>query len=184
MLSKKWIYLTALLFVFVFTQILFADWKDNAEVIKISGGEKHTLVLTEDNYVWACGPNGEIGIYYGVLGIGSSSPTLVKKTLTHVHDGDMNTPSDFLENITGISGGWKHSLAVDSNSGVWSWGWNYQGQLGDGTYTTRTEPVQVHGPNNVGLLQHIVAVAAGKSGKDFLKNFLCYHSINSNITIG
>lgn len=40
----------------------------------------------------------------------------------------------------------------------WAWGWNSNGQLGDGTTLTRTTPVQVSGLTNV------VAVAAGAGG--------------------
>lgn len=42
-------------------------------------------------------------------------------------------------------GGDAHSCALDSSGGVWCWGANWNGQLGDGTTTTRTSPVQVSG---------------------------------------
>ena len=35
----------------------FGDWKENARVMDISGGEDHTLVLTANKWVWACGDN-------------------------------------------------------------------------------------------------------------------------------
>jgi hypothetical protein len=38
-----------------------------------------------------------------------------------------------LFNITQISGGYGHMLAVDRNGKVWSWGNNDEGQLGNGT---------------------------------------------------
>lgn len=40
-----------------------------------------------------------------------------------------------------------HSMAVKVNGEVWTWGQNNRGQLGDGTTTTRTSPVQVPGMN-------------------------------------
>jgi alpha-tubulin suppressor-like RCC1 family protein len=40
-----------------------------------------------------------------------------------------------------------HSIAVKVNGEVWTWGHNNRGQLGDGTTTTRTSPVQVPGMN-------------------------------------
>jgi len=42
-----------------------------------------------------------------------------------------------------ISAGQNHSLALKSDGTVWAWGVNGYGQLGDGTTTQRTTPVQV-----------------------------------------
>jgi alpha-tubulin suppressor-like RCC1 family protein len=36
--------------------LLFTASISQAAEIKISGGEDHTLVLTENQFVWACGP--------------------------------------------------------------------------------------------------------------------------------
>jgi len=41
-----------------------------------------------------------------------------------------------------------HSLALKSDGTLWSWGWNYYGQLGDGTYTNRNVPVRVGTDND------------------------------------
>jgi len=85
--------------------------------INVSGGENHTLVLTENNAVWGCGDN----IWYQ-LGIGDTQAA--QRSLVRVKDGDMNTPSDYLEHINDIDAGWKHSLALDVNGFVWAWGRN------------------------------------------------------------
>lgn len=50
-----------------------------------------------------------------------------------------------LDKIIAIKGGQLHSLAHKSDGTVWSWGANNYGQLGDGTLTHRTTPVQVGG---------------------------------------
>ena len=55
----------------------------------------------------------------------------------------------------GIAAGYFHSLAVKIDGTVWAWGKNDRGQLGDGTTTDRTTPVQVVN------LAGVVAVAAG-----------------------
>ena len=54
-----------------------------------------------------------------------------------------------------IAGGDYHSLAIKPDGGLWAWGFNYYGQIGDGSpvYTLRLLPVQV--------LTGVVAVAAG-----------------------
>jgi alpha-tubulin suppressor-like RCC1 family protein len=155
----------------------FADWRENAKAIDISGGEDHTLVLTANKWPWACGPNGGPGPYYGVLGTGNTSAALIAKTLVRVWDGTMNTPSDYLEDISDIDAGWKHSLALDVNTYVWSWGDNEQGELGVGEGTSASStPIQVlrgeqtpADPNNPDPnLARIVDISAGRSGEHSL----------------
>jgi alpha-tubulin suppressor-like RCC1 family protein len=64
-----------------------------------------------------------------------------------------------LFNITQISGGYGHMLAVDRNGRVWSWGNNEFGQLGNGTSSTihGSNPTPVPVPDLTGITQ----VAAG-----------------------
>ncbi len=56
-----------------------------------------------------------------------------------------------------LAAGDYHSLAIKSDGTVWAWGYNNCGQLGDGSYTNRTAPVQVSG------LTGVVAVSAGSA---------------------
>jgi alpha-tubulin suppressor-like RCC1 family protein len=64
-----------------------------------------------------------------------------------------------LLNITQISGGFGHMLAVDRNGRVWSWGDNEMGELGDGTSSDihGSNPTPVPVPDLTGITQ----VAAG-----------------------
>ena len=50
---------------------------------------------------------------------------------------------------------------LKQDGAVWSWGLNAQGQLGDGTTTNRSTPVQVVGPAGVGTLSGIASVVGG-----------------------
>jgi alpha-tubulin suppressor-like RCC1 family protein len=155
-----------------------ADYRNDSKAIAVSGGEDHTLVLTGDKGAWACGPNGDIlyGTYSGVLGTGSNVSTLIEKTLVRVHDGDMETASEYIEGIYAIGAGWKHSLALDVNAFVWSWGDNFEGQLGINSQESKTSPVQVlrgeqapADPNNPDPnLARIIAISAGRSGEHSL----------------
>ncbi len=70
-------------------------------------------------------------------------------------------PSDGLTFVS-ISAGSDHTVAVDSNGYVWSWGRNYYGQLGDGTNINRKEPVRVRvDGDEEEFLSEIIDVAAG-----------------------
>ena len=145
-----------------------SNWREDAETIDISGGEDHTLVVTRNKWPWACGPN----TWYQ-LGIGDTTES--QKTLVRVHGGAMNTPR--LQDINDIEAGWKHSLALDVNSFVWSWGDNEQGQLGVGEGKPHSNvPVRVlrgeqapPDPNNPDPnLARIIAISAGRSGQHSL----------------
>jgi alpha-tubulin suppressor-like RCC1 family protein len=54
-----------------------------------------------------------------------------------------------ISNITAISAGYNHNLALKSDGTVWAWGLNSSGQLGDGTNANRTTPVQISGLTGV-----------------------------------
>ena len=60
-----------------------------------------------------------------------------------------------LTNVTAIDAGGIHGLALKADGTVWSWGDNDYGELGDGTTTASTTPVQVSG------LANVIAVVAG-----------------------
>jgi alpha-tubulin suppressor-like RCC1 family protein len=57
--------------------------------------------------------------------------------------------------------GYYHNIAIQQDWTVWAWGYNDKGQLGDGTNAQHHLPIQVKGPNEMGWLTDIIAVAAG-----------------------
>jgi alpha-tubulin suppressor-like RCC1 family protein len=69
-----------------------------------------------------------------------------------------------LTNVTAICGGEVHTIALDSDGAVWSWGRNYYGQLGAGDkYDSKT-------PMKVSVLTDVTAVAAGRGHSIVLKS--------------
>jgi alpha-tubulin suppressor-like RCC1 family protein len=119
-------------------------------VTAIAAGGYHSLVLKSDGTVWAWGYN-----RYSQLGDGTGN--------TWPFPVQVSGPNNqgFLTGVTAIAAGDFHSLALKSDGTVWAWGYNYYGQLGDGTSTQQTSPVQVKGPNNQGFLTGVTAISAG-----------------------
>ncbi|MHB9149939.1 MAG: RCC1 domain-containing protein [Thermoleophilia bacterium] len=109
------------------------------DVIAVSAGRWHSLALRSDGTVWAWGYN-----WNGELGVG---------TLDSVVRAPVQVPG--LSEVTAISAGGRHSLALKSDGTVWAWGFNYYGQLGDGTADQRRAPVNVRG------IGPVAAISAG-----------------------
>ncbi|THF81724.1 RCC1 domain-containing protein [Cohnella fermenti] len=106
-----------------------------ADVEAISAGEYFNLALRNDGTVWAWGWNNS-----GQIGVGSADATVNSPTQVTALAGIR---------IVAIAGGTAHSLAVAEDGSVWAWGSNSKGQLGDGTTTNRSTPVQVEGLSGV-----------------------------------
>ena len=121
-------------------------------VASISTKGFHTLAL-QNGMVCAWGYNGFTNIGDGTS-THRNTPVMVKS-----EDGLGVLGDTYL--ISAISAGDLHSLALDSNGNVWTWGYGLYGQLGIGTDTNRSIPVKVKGEGGVGFLSDIIAIASG-----------------------
>ncbi|MCL2787924.1 MAG: Ig-like domain-containing protein [Micrococcales bacterium] len=115
----------------------------------IAAGYETGYALDERGNVWAWGLNDE-----GQLGNGtradSSRPVQVQAA------------TGTLPVFTTIAAGRETGYALDASGGVWAWGYNSQGQLGNGTRgnaTNSTRPVRVQAAT--GTLPKFTAIAAG-----------------------
>ena len=108
----------------------------SAKTIDVALGVDHIVVLDENGEVWTAGCN-----QYGALGIdenagkywyGTQIETLRKVT---VGDGSVK--------IRAVAAGQYHTILIDENGGVWTAGYNSDGQLG------RNENVNSGTPNTV-----------------------------------
>jgi alpha-tubulin suppressor-like RCC1 family protein len=63
-----------------------------------------------------------------------------------------------ITNWSQLSGGGTHSLGLTSTGIAYAWGYNYDGQLGDGTIDQTSSPVTV-----VGGITNWSQVSAGRS---------------------
>lgn len=89
-------------------------------VIAIAAGNNHSLALGENGRIYIWGGNGT-----GQLGNGTSGTT---NQLTPVL---LNNAS--LTNVVNIAAGGFHNVAQLENGDVYTWGYNVNGQLGNGT---------------------------------------------------
>jgi alpha-tubulin suppressor-like RCC1 family protein len=65
--------------------------------------------------------------------------------------------------VTNIAAGAFHSLFLKSDGSLWAMGWNYYGQLGDGTTRNTNRPEQI-------VSNGVVAIAAGYGHSLFIKS--------------
>jgi alpha-tubulin suppressor-like RCC1 family protein len=117
-------------------------------VTAVAGGSEHSMVLTSTGVVYAWGYNA-----YGALGNGSytDSNVPVAVSTAGVLAG---------QTVTALAGGNSWSLAL-ANGKVYAWGYNNEGELGNGSYTpSNNVPVAV---STAGVLggKTVTAVAAG-----------------------
>ena len=91
--------------------------------VQVSAGGNHSLALGSDGYVYAWGRND-----YGQLGNGTKTDSHVP-----VRVRDPANPTDASKGLKAIqvSAGSSHSLALDAQGNIWTWGsnnWNVLGQ--------------------------------------------------------
>ena len=103
--------------------------------VQVSAGGQHSLALGSDGYVYAWGSNAN-----GRLGDG----TTTRRTTPVKVEKPTDAPADFT--YVQVSAGGRHSLALGSDGKTYAWGYNYAGQLADGTETDQTTPVKVVPP--------------------------------------
>jgi RHS repeat-associated protein len=113
-------------------------------VTAVSAGDAHSLALKNDGTVWAWGHNegGQLGI--GTTSINSTVPVRVSN----------------LTSVSAVAAGHDHSVALKSDGTVWGWGYNRYGQLGNGSNTDSSVPVQVITGNH-SFLTGVTKIAAG-----------------------
>lgn len=109
-------------------------------VVAVAAGGEHTCAVTTPGGVKCWGLNG-----VGQLGDGTTTQrnTPVDICATGATPPCTETKGNILADVPAIDAGRYHTCALAPGGGVKCWGWNLYGQLGDGTTTQRTTPVDV-----------------------------------------
>ena len=105
---------------------------DEETIVQVSLGSDHSSALTSRGRLFVWGRNDS-----GQIGDGTTENILIPKDISlqlNLMDG---------ETVIKVSLGSLHSSVLTSNSQVLTWGYNYSGQIGDGTTYDRYYPVDI-----------------------------------------
>ncbi|MFP4187381.1 MAG: InlB B-repeat-containing protein [Acholeplasmataceae bacterium] len=101
-------------------------------IVDIVGGAYHTLALTSDGNLFAWGRN-----WLGQLGDGTTDDRHSPVNINEHFSFDAGVT------VESIAAGENHSVAIDSDGDVYSWGDNLFGQLGNGEQGQQTSPINI-----------------------------------------
>ena len=98
----------------------------------VSTGQDYTMAVKADGSLWSWGAN-NINVFSERIGGWLGDGTI----------NDRVVPAKIMDNVSAVSAGAWHSIAVKNDGTLWVWGLNKEGQLGDGTLTTRLTPIKL-----------------------------------------
>jgi alpha-tubulin suppressor-like RCC1 family protein len=115
--------------IILITLAFWANYGYSQCFVKIANGNKHALAIADDGSLWGWGSNN-----VGEAGIPDSGNFIRKPTR-------VGTKTNWKE----ISCGGNHSMALNTDNELYTWGFNFYGQLGLGNLNNAYEPVKVDG---------------------------------------
>ncbi len=150
-----------------------------SNIVSVSGGDDHSSALAADGTVWKWGLND-----LGELGNGTTNLVanpFPAKILVDTHGNGFS-------NVVMTSARDYHNIAVKADGSVWCWGWNNQGQCGNGTTNDTWSPTPVVGlAARVGLpLNLSPAAAPGYANLSWFSTTGAYFSVEytTNLSAG
>ncbi len=105
-------------------------------VVAVAAGDLHTCAITSQGSLKCWGSNSQ-----GALGNGSNTSSSVPVDVSGMSSG-----------VVAVGAGNSHVCALTDVGTVKCWGWNFYGQLGDGTNSSRSVPAQVPGVSGANAL--------------------------------
>ncbi|HOM27233.1 MAG TPA: hypothetical protein PKV21_06980, partial [bacterium] len=136
------------LFIVLSFLAIICDYVFSENIEKIVSGKSHTLILTNEGFVFAFGWNKA-----GQIGNGNdkniSKPVMIKLN-----------EKEYLKDIIDIGAGDIHSIGLKKDGTVLTWGGNFSGQLGNLTFENSSFPVYVRYKNGQ-IVKDVIKVTAG-----------------------
>jgi alpha-tubulin suppressor-like RCC1 family protein len=156
----------------------------------VAAGGYHTMILKQDNSLWACGIT-DFGRHDDGTYTTRSTPELIMAGVQSMAAGGMYTmilkpdnshwaygnnesgtlgdgtnitratPVLIMTGVQSVAAGWAHTLILKPDNSLWACGYNGGGRLGDGTFTNRSTPVLI--------MTGVQSAAAGASHNMILK---------------
>jgi alpha-tubulin suppressor-like RCC1 family protein len=140
----------------------------------VSAGGTHSLAFINLSTVRAWGNNGN-----GQLG---DTTTTANSYPVRVLVNAAGNPA--LSRVIDVAAGNNHSLALDESHTVWSWGGNYDGQLGDGTLTSRSVADKVKDAAGNPLTGATMIAAGGEHSLALISGAVFAWGLNDNGQLG
>ena len=124
----------------------------------IGAGGGHTCAVLDDGIGYCWGDN-----HSGQLGNNAKTDSATPVAIADPSKIDASKPA--LPKLASIAGGAQHTCAIDVNGAVWCWGSNDESQLGNGSDTQSSIPVQITLPAKATRIvagqSHTCALLAG-----------------------
>ena len=106
--------------------------KNLSNVIAVSAGYYHACAIESNGTLWCWGDNGNGELGNGSAALSSDVPVIVP-----------------MQNVTAVSAGNSDTCAIgDAPGHLLCWGWNIDGELGNGSFTDSNMPVPVGGTSS------------------------------------
>jgi alpha-tubulin suppressor-like RCC1 family protein len=131
----------------------------STDIAKIQNGNGFVLILLKNGSVYGSGNHtkGQLGIGPQAATPGQLYPVLFDTTAK----------------IVDISSSDSHSVALDADGGVWAWGLNISGQIGNNSHQNQTTPTRVLENAQSITAGYRFSAAASKNGELFAWGMSC-----------
>ena len=147
----------------------------NESIIQVALGNEFSSALTSKGnlFMWGWNSQGQLG---NETTVGSTTPYMINEFFELYEN----------EKILKVSLGASHASALTSEGRLFTWGANWDGQLGDGSYSNQLTPVDITHQFNLIEYENITQISLGISHSSALtsEGRVFIWGVNSNGELG